>query len=256
MAAAQGTISSTPISVIACTASSPRSPLAMPCTTTSRGSGGSAWSRAVMVTSTVPRPTPVTDAVAMPPRPSASVSRSPTRSRCTVAAWCPSAPASVNDAPVGRASTRKKGADTSERYPTTTWSSVAPSGATGDHATPIADRPPRSWKPVVARTPPIFPTSGNAGPSARPVRGGVADRAQPPMNGTQGGAIFAVVGRTALAGRGHPATSRQASGCPRPVSAGAAVARPAGPGQRRTDQEQSGARTKADGPGTKRINGR
>ena len=48
--AAQGTISSTPTSVIACTASSPRSPLAMPCTTTMRGTGASAYPREVMVT--------------------------------------------------------------------------------------------------------------------------------------------------------------------------------------------------------------
>ncbi len=72
--AAQGTISSTPTSVIACTASSPRSPLAIPCTTTSRGSLGGACPRPVTVTSRAPRRTAVTVASAVPPRPSPSTS--------------------------------------------------------------------------------------------------------------------------------------------------------------------------------------
>ena len=83
------------------------------------GSGAAVKSRPATSTSMLPRPTPVTSATAVPPRPSPSTSDSPTRSRCTVAAWCPSGPASVNRLPPGRSSTKKRGADTRRGYPTT-----------------------------------------------------------------------------------------------------------------------------------------
>jgi hypothetical protein len=58
----------------------------MPCATTSRGSAAAARATPVIRTSTLPLATAVTSAVAVPPRPSARISASPARSRCTVAA--------------------------------------------------------------------------------------------------------------------------------------------------------------------------
>jgi len=107
-AAAQGTISSTPASVIAWTASSPRSPLAMPCATTSRGSSGPRYRRSTMDNSSRPRPAASTTARAVPPAPSPSSSSSPTRSLATSAAWCPSGPSNVYRVPAGNESTRNR----------------------------------------------------------------------------------------------------------------------------------------------------
>src|SRR5690606_35512940 len=66
-----------------------------------------------MVSSRVLRPTPTIVAVAVVPRPSEIATASPTRNRCTVAAWWPSGPPSTARSPSGRASTRNTGTLTS-----------------------------------------------------------------------------------------------------------------------------------------------
>ena len=109
-AAAHGTISSTPSSVIVSTASSARSPLGSAWTTTRRGSGAGTVRRAVdpqLETVRRDRGRPRTRRAC--PRPSPTSTCSPTVSRRTRAACRPSSPVSATASPSGSASTRNSG---------------------------------------------------------------------------------------------------------------------------------------------------
>src|SRR5215471_8989357 len=90
--AAQGTITSTPASVISSTASGPRSPLGSACTTTTAGSAGGSIRRDLTARCSTPPPACVTTHSARLPAPSVTSARSPGARRRTVAPWRPSGP--------------------------------------------------------------------------------------------------------------------------------------------------------------------
>ena len=97
--AAHGTITSTPTSVSISTASSPRSPFGIACTTTTRGiSGGLVTTASTVAVSDDPS-VPATVTVAVVPAPSVSATCSPTRIRFTTTACRPSSPASSTVSP-------------------------------------------------------------------------------------------------------------------------------------------------------------
>src|SRR5690242_16270144 len=108
--AAQGTITSTPPSVIRSTARGPRSPLGSAWATTRAGSGRGSLRRARTLSSIVPAPAAVTTHSATSPAPSVRSARSPTARRRTVAACRPSGPSRIT-VPAARAagSVRKTG---------------------------------------------------------------------------------------------------------------------------------------------------
>jgi hypothetical protein len=98
-AACQGTIASTPSSVADCTANSSRSPFARACTSTTRGCGGSTSRRVPTRTTTSFGDTASHSPSNQTPRPSPTVTCSPTRRRRTAAAWCASAPVRTTASP-------------------------------------------------------------------------------------------------------------------------------------------------------------
>src|SRR5262245_8703742 len=106
--AAQGTITSTPPSVIRSTASGPCSPLGSAWATTRAGSGRGSLRRASTLSSSVPALAAVTTHSATSPAPSVRSARSPTPSRRTVAACLPSGPSRTTTSAVSAAGSLKK----------------------------------------------------------------------------------------------------------------------------------------------------
>src|SRR6516225_2835829 len=106
--AAQGTITSTPPSVIRSTASGPCSPLGSAWATTSTGSGRGSLRRASTLSSSVPALAAVTTHSATSPAPSVRSARSPTPSRRTVAACRPSGPSSTTTSAASAAGSLRK----------------------------------------------------------------------------------------------------------------------------------------------------
>src|SRR5215467_386995 len=106
--AAQGTITSTPPSVIRSTASGPWSPLGRACATTRTGSGRGSLRRARTLSCNVPAPAAVTTHSATSPAPSVRSARSPTARRRTVAACRPSGPSRTTVSAVSAAGPVRK----------------------------------------------------------------------------------------------------------------------------------------------------